>query len=122
MNLDSLSPTPRDSGHVTHKAKCYVYVCAGCRLFDVAERSDRTTCSGACRTRAHRSGRLKFVRELARKYDITVASILQAEAIRRLRPDLATEIAAGKRRIADVQPEMWNAFLEVLRRDLGAAS
>lgn len=93
---------------VTVNDKCYV--CVGCGLLALTQRSDTLTCSPACRVRLHRHPEL--IAELkadAERYDVSVASILQAAAIDRLRPDLGDEILAGRRTIADVQGEVVHA-------------
>ena len=111
---------------VTHTPKRYagpwVYVCAGCDLLAMADRSDQLTCSTACRVRAHRNGSLKALRARARMCGLVddrtdkpqVAGILQAAAIDILRPDdLGKQIMDGKMTIAQAQPEM---VRELMRR------
>jgi hypothetical protein len=64
---DSAAHTVVQADHipVTLNPKCYVFVCFGCDLLAISERSDALTCSTACRVRAHRTGRLKEVRSIA---------------------------------------------------------
>lgn len=42
---------------------------------------NHTVSSPACRVRAHRSGKLKELRELAAEFDVTPASLQHAEAM-----------------------------------------
>ena len=108
---------------VTVSAKRYagpwVYVCAGCDLLAESSRSDTLTCSTACRVRAHRNGRLARMRASAVTRDDrtgkpNIALSLQAEALLRLRPDLESDIMAGRLTIAQAQPLVCRAFTERL--------
>jgi hypothetical protein len=85
-----------ESQNVTLKAKCYtvpnVFVCAGCGLLASSERSDALTCSQVCRVQAHRSGKLKQVRALAKRLEIPPSMIGQAQAINALCPHLSSRI------------------------------
>ena len=103
-------------------AKCYIYVCAGCDLLDFADRSDKMTCSTACRVRTHRNGYLKLLRDVGRRVGVYPAIILQIDAIKRLCPDLYEQLRARSLTIEDAQPEVWNAFWEVLQEQMEAAS
>lgn len=103
---------------VTPKPKCYVYVCAGCDLFDVSERSDARTCSTKCRVRAHRNGSLQTLRALADRMDIPAALIQQAVAVQRLRPDLFDQVGAGKVTFDDISAEVWAAFWALLMQQM----
>lgn len=100
----------------------WVFVCAGCDLLAVSERSDKLCCDSTCRVRAMRNGSLDGLRAFARMYGLVddhtgkpqVAGILQAAAIDRLRPgDLGKQIAGRKMTIAQAQPEM---VREVMQR------
>lgn len=102
---------------VTLNPKRYtVFVCAGCNLLSIAERNDKTTCGGTCRVRAHRNGALNTLREVAETLQIKPSSILQADAIKRLRPDLGQQLLRGTLTIEAAQPDACNAFFEVLRK------
>lgn len=103
---------------VTHRRKCYVFVCAGCDLLSYSERSDAITCSTKCRVRAHRNGWLKTLHAIADSFDIHPSGILHCKAIERLRPDLTSRIAAGSLTIADAQKEVWPAFWTLLRKQM----
>ncbi len=112
---------------VTLNNKCYIFVCCGCGLLDVSSRNDALTCSTACRVRAHRSGLIKSLRKLAHDMDLYndddklfVAGIKQAEAIKRLRPDLFADIEAGTLTIKQAQPEMYRSFMELVCRQVRA--
>lgn len=99
---------------VTHKPKCYVYVCVGCDLLNVSERSDVLSCSTKCRVRAHRNGSLQVLRGIAEGMDIPPALIKRAEAVQRLRPDLFHQVGAGKVTLDDIRTEVWSAFWSLL--------
>ncbi len=103
---------------VTHKTKCYVFVCAGCHLLADSDRSDTLTCSPKCRVKAHRNGWLKTLRGIAAISHVHPSMILQAKAIRALRPDLQPQILAGTLTIEDAQPEIADAFWKLLKNHL----
>lgn len=107
---------------VTLKSKCYVFVCAGCDLLAVSDRSDALTCSTQCRVRAHRNGSLKALRDLAAgpAFRIPPALIQQTAAVQRLRPDMADRILAGTMDIDDTRPEVWSAFWSLLSSQIEA--
>ncbi|ABE63622.1 hypothetical protein Nham_2854 [Nitrobacter hamburgensis X14] len=77
---------------VTFSSKCYIVVCAGCDSFFESERSNQLTCSPACRVKAHRNAAITRLRVFADALDVSVAAMQQAEAIRRLRSDLANRV------------------------------
>jgi len=93
----------------------YLFVCAGCGLIWISERSDALTCSVACRVRAHRNGYLKSLRADAKREGVPVGGIGQMEAIMRLCPHLEAPLAAGKKEIGDidVRAEVWEAFCKL---------
>ncbi len=110
---------------VTLNHKRYIFVCCGCDLLAESSRSDALTCSGACRVRAHRSGIKKELRNLARMVGLVsddgkllVAGIKQAEAIKRLRPDLYVDLEAGTLTLTQAQPEMYRSYIELLYRQV----
>ena len=105
---------------VTHHDKRYIFVCAGCGYLSESSRSDALTCSVACRVSAHRSGNLKRIRNIADSFDIAPARLLQAKAIKAVRPDLAMETLAGRLTIDDAQPQMRRTFDEMLLREAQA--
>lgn len=112
---------------VTHKVKCYIFVCCGCDLLNVSSRNDALTCSTACRVRAHRNGYIKMLRKLAIDYELVddnnralPALIKQAEAIKRLRPDLSADIDAGTLTIKQAQSEMYRSFMELVWQQVEA--
>lgn len=106
---------------VTHKPKCYVFVCAGCDLLSQSERSDALTCSTQCRVRAHRNGWLKTLHGIADRMHISAASILQAKAVQQLRPDLADRMRAGTITLDDARPEVWSALWSLLSSQIEAS-
>ena len=106
------TPSIRAGRAVTLATKCYVFICLGCAQLETSERSDRLTCSTACRVRAHRNGRLQMVRAAARTQRIPPALLPQCHAIKVLRPDLAAEILVGRVDIEDIRAEIYQAFIE----------
>ena len=94
--------------------KRHIFVCAGCDLLAESSRSHATTCSPACRVRAHRSGELKRLQKNT-SAGVTCAEVLRAAALLRLRPHLEASVVAGTLTIDEAQPEVCNAFDEVLR-------
>jgi hypothetical protein len=72
--------------------------------------------------KAHRSGELKLLRELADTWDITVPLIQQSLAIKELAPEMYNELLLGRRRKIDVEVRkvVWAAFWERLQRAVGA--
>ncbi len=96
---------------VTDRAKRYVYVCAGCDGLADAARRDVITCSPACRVAWHRdTDRRRTLTTDAERWDITVAQLLQAAAVDRLRPDLADAVIAGRVTLADISADVWRAY------------
>lgn len=76
----------------TYSSRRYIIRCAGCRLLAEVSRKDASTCTPACRVKAHRNGIAKRLRENARMWgvdgDVTPASLARAEAARVLAPEL----------------------------------
>lgn len=106
---------------VTHSRKRYrcprVFVCVGCDRLACSDRSHAITCSPACRVRVHRHpDALRRLEALAAPVHITVMDIQDADAVRRLRPDLGARIASGEVEIDDVRQEVWRAFWELLQQ------
>ena len=123
MNMLKITET----APVTLSCKCYVFVCCGCDLLSVSSRNDALTCSTACRVRAHRSGHIKMLRELAHSLGLVnddgkpmPAGIKQCNAIQRLRPDLSERITAGTLTIKQAQLDVYREFLDVLKRQIEA--
>jgi hypothetical protein len=108
---------------VTLPLKRYIRVCAGCDLLFPSARIDQVTCSPACRVRAHRSGRLRRLREQHRTVSelrgVSPALALELNALMRLCPNISHRIVSENpppsadewRRAA------WEAFWEMLERD-----
>ena len=87
-----------------------VFVCLGCGLLEVSERSDAVTCSPACRVRAHRNGALKRARAEARAARVPLGLIQQTYALVALCPHLIPGIEAGRIEIDDTREEVWKAY------------
>jgi hypothetical protein len=95
---------------VTHSRKRYVFVCAACGCLDEGRR-DQITCSTRCRVKLHRHPELlAATRQAAEAFDVTVAATLQARAVHLLRPDLASQIEAGKATFDSINAEMLKAL------------
>ena len=114
---------------VTHKTKCYIFVCCGCDLLATSIRSDALTCSTACRVRAHRNGSIKRLRELATMVGLVdddnrplPASLKQGEAIKRLRPDLFQRLEDNTLSIRQAQPEVVRAFWDAAKLQIESES
>jgi hypothetical protein len=103
---------------VTHRPKCYVYVCVGCNLLDHSERSDQLTCSPACRVRAHRNGSLQTLHALAKTHEVTPASIQQAAAVQRLATHIGDQVMARVIDHAEAQRQVWPIFWSLLTKHL----
>ena len=92
---------------VTPKQKCYTFVCVGCGYLSESERIDQTTCSGSCRVKAHRTGKAKELRELAKaiskqlSHDTRPSDIQRFQALKILVPEMAIEMIDGNRKFLD---------------------
>jgi hypothetical protein len=116
--------------HVTDSGTCYewVFKCAGCGLLASSRRSDATTCSTACRVRAHRSGATAARTRLAEMLAIVnertgrpnPALMGHADAIYVLRPDLAERVYAGELTAYQAMPETYRTWVAQVFRDLAA--
>ena len=95
------------------------YVCIGCGLLSQSERSHTITCSAACRTRAHRNGSAKALRDLAAAFKIDASGIAQAKALSILRPDLEQAVASGALGIPGAQADLNRAFVSMVFRAAG---
>jgi hypothetical protein len=92
-----------------------VFVCIGCDLLACSDRAHAVTCSPACRVRVHRHPeRLRRMEAEASACHINVPAILDATALRRLRPDLGQCVMAGTMEIDDTRADVWRAFYELL--------
>jgi hypothetical protein len=87
-------------------SRASVYKCAGCNGLAIAERKDVTTCSPACRVRAHRNGSADLLRRISKEWDVKPGGVVRGQALHALRPDLAAKVMAGSLSIEDAQPEM----------------
>lgn len=103
---------------VTDRPKCYVFVCVGCNLLAMSERSDTLTCSTKCRVRAHRNGSLETLRTIARDADVRPGIIQQCAAVQRLRPDLAEQVRAGTLKLDDTRAPVLKAFWSIVEAQL----
>lgn len=92
-------------------AKRYIITCAACGCLAEVSRTDALTCSPRCRVRLHRDpDRLVELTGMAKRMEITPFSILQAQAIVELRPDLGDRIRQGTLKLDDAQGEVGKAF------------
>lgn len=103
--------------NVAVKPKCYVYQCLVCGALDLAERSDRATYSTACRVQAHRTGKLKRMRDAEKSgFGMTPGRYARASAIRVLRPDLIALIDRGE--LAEDGPKVMGAVFDEFKSRL----
>lgn len=112
-----------DGQSVTFRYKCYVVECAQCELLFASNRKDKLTCSGACRVKAHRHGTIKKLVEFCSKFpmgEISPGEILQANAVSKLRPDLAKRIAHGEATFKDVRGEVWRSYWNLVEEQARA--
>lgn len=94
-------------------SKRYIITCAVCDLLAEVSRKGAFTCSGRCRVQLHRHPeKMQSLQQAAEAWKVPVFSILQAGAVRKLRPDLAEQIEAGKLSLDDVQNEMVSALVK----------
>jgi len=116
-------PQARNKRHrVTHKVRRssggHLYVCAGCGKLGRSSRSDKLTCSTACRVAAHRSGYLIQIREIANQLDVAPAIILQAQAVALSRRGLGGDIDSGPLTMGAVQRRTTSAWLDRLHAEV----
>jgi hypothetical protein len=89
---------------------------ACCRKFARdSQRSDKMTCSDACRVKAHRSGKLKQIRRMAEAADISPGMLAQCQALLVLCPHLEAAIIARKKNLKDTRAEVWSAYWRLLK-------
>lgn len=81
---------------VTHRIKCYVFVCLGCGMLAHSARSDAVTCSPACRVRVHRNGTAKSERAVWQRHDLPLSIVQQVKAVRELAPELMPALERGE--------------------------
>jgi len=107
---------------VTVPAKRYtrsprVFVCAACNCLAESSHPRALTCSGACRVRLHRHPELaEAVRQRCANLDVDLALVLEAEAVRRLRPDLAELVAAGTMPAQATRAAVYSAYMQLVMR------
>lgn len=93
-------------------AKRYIICCAACGALHEVARRDALTCSVACRVWLHRHpDHLAELRALAGSARIEVFDIIEAKAIRELRPDLADRMVSGELVVSDVREDVARAFI-----------
>src|SRR5260370_28561727 len=89
---------------VTFCEKRYIFVCVGCSRLAESQRPDTLTCTTACRVRAHRSGTTRKLRAEAASSEVKPSTLLHAQAVEELRPDLGDRIMPGESPIEDAMP------------------
>lgn len=122
--------TTANTRHVTVNRKCYewVFTCAGCGLLASSKRSDATTCSPACRVRAHRSGATAERTRLAEMLKLVdersgrprPAILGHADAVSKLRPDLVARMERGELTVYQAMPDTYRALGALISRVLAA--
>jgi len=100
--------------NVTFKPKCYTFVCIGCNLLAQSERSDAITCCTACRVRAHRNGRAKKIKQIAKNIGCIAGKLQQFEAVMRLAPELWPDIKSDSKTLNEVMPEINSRGMKLL--------
>lgn len=83
----------------TFSRKRYVIQCLVCGCFDVAERTDKFTCSTSCRVKAHRTGLVASMRQdIARSGfpETTPGSVARVNALVALCPEFLPAIKTGE--------------------------
>ena len=98
----------------------YVTSCVVCGGLFTTLRSDAVTCGPACRTRGHRTGRIREAAEwvhAAAGQDVALSLFQRAQAVHSLLPDRTRELIAGTLELdaPELRAEMSAAF-EVLER------
>jgi len=77
--------------------KCYIIECPVCGKLTHVFRKDALTCGSACRVRLHRDPKiLDAAKKVAMDMRIRVFDLLEAQAVRRLRPDLVEKLKRGE--------------------------
>ena len=99
---------------VTYPGKRYIAVCAGCDCLFDSVRSDKVTCSPACRVKAHRSGRLRSLKATSALLDVRPSIVQQCVALDRLRPDLTPQVTADALALEQAMPDVVIAFDKLL--------
>lgn len=90
------------------------FVCAACNKLAVSEKSHATTCSPACRTRLHRHPDLSGLKAVCAASNVPIAMVLEAEAVRRLAPELAQHVAAGRMTLEECRSHTFKALLKLI--------
>ena len=98
----------------------YVSMCAVCHGLFATLRRDAVTCGPACRTRGHRTGRIREAAEWVRQTageDVSLSLFQRVQAVRSLLPDRTPALIAGTVELdaPELRAEMSAAF-EVLER------
>ena len=99
---------------LTDSRKHHIGVCLSCDVLFMAKRRDQLTCSPACRVKAHRTGKLKSIRQIARAYHIPPAMMVWAKAVKRLRHDLSAKLPDGRTTLEVVRPEVVREFHQMV--------
>ncbi len=105
---------------MTHPVKRYITTCAVCHGLFASLRKGAVTCSPVCRTRGHRTGRIREASAWVHKTageDVPLSMFLRVQAVHSLLPDRSRELTAGTLDLdtPELRAEMSAAF-EVLER------
>jgi len=92
-----------------------VFECAACGLLAESSRTHAITCSPTCRVWLHRHPEHVAANvAICAAMKITLAGMLEASAVQRLRPDLAAKIARGEVEVEDVRTEVHADFMRLV--------
>ena len=105
----------------TLPAKRYVTSCVVCGGLFTTLRRDAVTCGPACRTRGHRTGRIREAAEWVHQTageDVPLSTFQRAQAVHSLLPDRTRELIAGTLELdaPELRAEMGKAYEELVRR------
>lgn len=96
-----------------------VFECAACGKLADTTRAHAITCSTACRVALHRHPeRFEALKEVCAALKVRPAMVLEANAIKALRPDLVDKIVQGAIEIEDTREDVYREFLKLLREQL----
>ena len=106
---------------MTHPVKRYITTCAVCHGLFASLRKGAVTCSPVCRTRGHRTGRIREASAWVHKTageDVPLSTFQRAQAVHSLLPDRTRELIAGTLELdaPELRAEMGKAYEELVRR------
>ena len=99
----------------------YITACVVCGGLFATQRADAVTCGPACRTRGHRTGRIREAAEWVHQTageDVPLSTFQRAQAVHSLLPDRTPALIAGTLELdaPELRAEMGKAYEELVRR------